>query len=177
MSYSQITFFLILICSIVGCSWQDAGRMSITEEVAQFSTQKTIRVNPVRGEEALDDDILKLDMDEFKQALDISLEASGLFSTVTPNDSDYVLDTEIILQSFQTSGVSFTSILEVNYKVTEISPTAAHVIMDKDITTACKKTGGDNFAFHVRRTRSVECSVSENIKGFLKKLTKELKER
>lgn len=131
---------------------------------------KTIQVMPVTGGEKTNPMVYSRIEDEgFEQALNGTLQRSGLFKEINPlTKADYVLYAAIIGQEIQ-SGLSASTILFVNYKL--IATATKEEIWKENIVSQYDAQFDETFYGPERARRGNEGAVRDNLKKLIARLS------
>jgi len=103
---------------------------------------------------------------EFRQALDQSLQASGLLAA-TPEEARYRVDAQMLEVDQPLFGFSLTVTSTVDYTVTDMAEGAGKVFFSKKITKSHTATVGDAFVAVERLRLANEGSIRNNIRTFI----------
>lgn len=154
-----------------GCSTPAVSKSMVVQDI-QFTKvfPYSVSVSTLGGKESSALDKTQISNESFAQAIEDSLDKSGLFSKiVSGKDADYLLNVTIIELVQPLFGASFSVRMEAVWSLVQTDP--RKVLMRESVRSTFMATMGDAFGGATRLRLATEGAAQENIRAGIKKLS------
>jgi hypothetical protein len=163
---------LTILSLLSGCSTLATTKAMVSKPSINNKHNYSVHVNSYGGESATQVKFGSAGVTNknFKKAIEESIINSELFSSVIPNNADYILDVTIFDLSRPGHGFGLTVDMETAWSLT--NKINKKTVFRKSIQSSYTTGAFDAFAFTERLALAVENAAKKNIEQGLKEISK-----